>query len=232
MPTAIPTLMTGLDQFEIVRNQISALLELNQLNQQALATVALEDPKLWELRVFTERSNAWEQLLNIDVNAVDANFSPIINVWFDTTQYPQNSGNTVDYQRSDTTFNIDIFGFAASTTDGATGQLPGDREAAFTCQRGIRFVRRIMMASENRHLQLDRKVVGNRWIQSISSLQPQLDSVPIQQIVGSRIALTVEFLEFAPSADLSNILERVLIDVLRAEDGSITLQQEYTYPLP
>ena len=224
--------MTGQDNFEVVRDQISALIELNQLNQQALAIVAAEDPKLWELQVFTERSNAWEQFLNIDVNDPAANFSPIVNVWFDTTQYPGNSGNTVDYQRSDTTYNIDIVGFAASTGDGGTGQLPGDREAAFTCQRGIRFVRRILMAAENRHLQLDRKVVGNRWIQSINSYQPQLDSVPAQQIVGARIALTVEFLEFAPTADLSNILELIHIDVLRAEDGSITLEQEYTFPLP
>lgn len=231
MVDVIQTLMTGQDNFEIVRDQIAALIELNQANQQALAIVALEDPALWKLRVFTERSNPWEQFLNIDVNDAAADFSPIINVWFDTSSYPQNKGNTVEWQRSETTYNIDIVGFAPSTTDGGTGQLPGDREAALTNQRAIRLVRRILMAGENRHLQLDRTIVGDRWIQSITSFQPQLDSAPVQQIVGSRIAFTVAFLEFSPQGDESNILEEVRIDVLRAEDGEIALSQQFNYPL-
>ena len=231
MVDVIQSLMTGQDQFEIVRDQIAALIELNQLNQQALASAALQDPALWELRVFTERSNPWEQFLNIDVNNASANFSPIVNVWFDTTQYPQNLGNTVEWQRSQTTYNVDIVGFAASTDDGGTGQLPGDRESAFTVQRGIRFVRRILMASENIHLQLDRKIVGDRWIQSIEAFQPQLDSIPVQQIVGARISFRVSFLEFSPQGDESQILEEIRIDVLRAEDGQIALQQQFNYPL-
>lgn len=232
MVDVIQTLMTGEDNFEIIRDQVAAIIKLNQENQQALAALVPVDPAPWELRVFTERALPWEQFLNIDVNDVAANFSPIVNVTYDSSQFPEGQGNTVDYQRSSTLYNIDIVGFASAASDGGMGQLPGDREAAFTNQRGIRFVRRILMASENRHLQLDRTIVGNRWIQSINEFQPQLDSVPAQQIVGARIAFRVEFLEFAPSADLSNILEEIRIDVRRAEDGEITLQQQFDYPLP
>ncbi len=226
MVDTIPALMTGEDNFEVVRDQIAGLIKANA-DEQVILAAAEPDPSLWELRVFTERSNAWEQFVNIDVNDAAANFSPIVNVWFDRSQFPGATGNTVDYQRSSSTFNIDIVGFASSADDGGTGQIPGDQEAALVNQRGIRFVRRILMAAENRHLQLDRTVVGNRWIQSITSFQPQLDSNPAQQIVGSRIAFTVEFLEFAPSADLSNLLEEIRIDVHRTEDGEIVLQQQF-----
>lgn len=232
MVDVIQTLMTGQDQFEIIRDQIAALIELNQQNQQVLAAAEFLDPKLWELRVFTERSAPWEQFLNIDVNDANANFSPIVNVWFSRTQFPEDKGNTIEWQRSTPTFFIDIVGFASSEDDGGTGQLPGDREAAFTMQRGLRFVRRILMAQENRFLQLDRKLVANRWFQSIDPFQPQLDSVPAQQIVGARMAFTVDCIEFAPTGDESNILEEIRIDVLRAEDGQITLQQQFNYPLP
>ena len=61
----IPDLIDKEDTFEIVRNQIALILANESASQVALATTAGKpDPNLWALKVYTERSNPWEQALN------------------------------------------------------------------------------------------------------------------------------------------------------------------------
>jgi hypothetical protein len=55
----IGKLITRPKNFTVVRDQIAAILKSETLGQQALAAAAEEDPRLWTLRVFTERSNPW-----------------------------------------------------------------------------------------------------------------------------------------------------------------------------
>jgi hypothetical protein len=83
------------------------------------------------------------------------------------------------------------------------------------------------MAAEYTYLGL-RGLVWQRWPQSITVFQPQLDSRTIQQIVGARLSLRVAFNEFSPQAEPVT-LELLSVDVTRAEGGEVVLQADYDY---
>ena len=186
-----------------------------------LATGAGKDPEDWKLRIFTERSNPWEQFRDGETDE-----SPIVNVWYDNSFFDKSKSNVVSEQVSDTVYNIDIYGYGVSSDDGA-GHKPGDKEAALECQKAIRLVRNILMASENTYLQL-RGLVWERWPQSITSFQPQQSENSVEKIVAARIAFGVRFTELAPQY-VGEPLELLTTTVKRREDGSIYFTAEYDY---
>lgn len=218
----IATLIDKQDNFEIVRDQIAAVLVTEVASQMALATAAAKDPNDWKLRVYTERSNPWEQFLN---NESDR--SPLVNVRFDNSTFDMKKSNILERQASGSTFNIDCYGFDISRDDGGSGHSPGDEGAAKEVQRAIRLVRNILMAAEYTYLGL-RGVVWGRWPQSIQAFDVQIDNRSIQKIVGARLALRVEFNEFSPQV-VPETLELLTTDVIRAEDGEIVLEADYDY---
>lgn len=217
----IQELIDKQDSFEIVRDQIAAILATETANQMALATLGGKNPEDWKLRVFIERSNPWEQFRG---NVVDE--SPLVNVWFDSSFFDGGKSSTVFEQMSETVFNIDIYGYGVSSEDGL-GHKPGDREAALVCQRGIRLVRNILMASENTYLQLQ-GLVWQRHTQSVTSFQPQQGDNNVEKIVAARIAMRVRFTEFSPQFT-GEPLELLSTTVKRAEDGSIFFVADYDY---
>jgi hypothetical protein len=85
------------------------------------------------------------------------------------------------------------------------------------------------MAATYTYLNL-RGVVWQRWPQSITVFQPQLDGRQMQQIVAARLAFRVQYNEFSPQVE-SVELETVAVDVKRTEDGEIVAQAQYDYPL-
>lgn len=215
------------DNFEIIRDEIAAILVTEIASQQALATAAAKDPNDWKLRIFTERSNPWEQYLNESGAATD-DLSPIVNVWYDNSNFDPSGSNIVERQKTEAIFNIDCYGHAISEDDGA-GHKPGDREAAFEVQKALRLVRNILMAAEYTYLGL-RGLVWQRWPQSITVFQPEINGRQIQQIVGARLAFRVVFNEFSPQV-VAETLELLSVDVKRVEDGEIVLEADYAYPL-
>lgn len=220
-------LITGLidkrDTFEIVRDQIAAVLAIEVAEQQALAVIATEDPDQWKLRVFLERSNPWEQFAGSTPDP-----SPLVNVWYSGSTFDKGASNTIERQKADGTFNIDCYGYARSEDDGATGHLPGDREAALAVHRAVRLVRNILLAAPYTYLGL-RGTVWRRWPQSVTVFQPeQTPGVLVPNVVGARLAFQVEFSEFAPQID-EEILELASVQVLRTEDGEIVLEADYDY---
>lgn len=221
----ISNLIDKVDNFELVRDEIAAILVTESAAQQALAVTAGKDPANWKLRVYTERSNPWEAWQNDQTDR-----SPIVNVWFDNSRFDEKSSNNIERQKSETVFNIDCYGYGQSANDPTGGHIPGDREAALESQRAIRLVRNILMAAEYRYLGL-RGLVWQRWPQSITAFQPQQDSRTIQHIVAARIAFRVDFNELAPQIP-EETLEFVSVDVKRTEDGEIVLEADYEYPLP
>lgn len=222
----ISTLIDKQDTFEIVRDQIAQILADEVASQMALAVLAAKDPDDWKLRVFTERSNPWEQLLNAQV----ADTSPIVNVWYDNSNFDSSASTVVERQKTDAVYNIDCYGYGVSKDDGGSGHIPGDKEAAFEVQRALRLVRNILMSAEYTYLDL-RKIVWGRWPQAITVFQPQLDGRSVQQVVGARIQFRVVFNEFSPQVE-SVELEAVQVDIKRAEDGSVVAEADYVYPLP
>ena len=222
----IPALIDKQDTFEIVRDTLAVILATESANQVALATTAGKPNTAdWKPRVFIESSNPWEQY---DDDPADT--SPLVNVWFDNSNFELSASNVMERQKSDGVFNIDCYGYGKSKDDGGTGHEPGDRAAAIEVQKCIRLVRNILMAAEYTYLGL-RGLVWQRWPQSATVFQPQLDGRQMQQIVGARLALRVTFNEFSPQVEPVT-LELLSVDVLRAEDGEIVLDADYDYTTP
>lgn len=221
----LDTLIDKEDNFEVVRTQIAAILALNTAKQQVLAVAAGKDPDLWKFEVYEERSTPWEAFFDESTGTV-TDETPLVNVWYDTGNFPGDKGDTVERQMHDAVYNLDCYAAAVSKNDRTgTGHTPGDLQASFNVQRLIRLVRNILMASENTYLQL-RKTVWQRWIQSINAFQPQLSDRPAVHIIGARIAFNVKFNEFSPQATPED-LETLFATIKRESDGKIVAEAEY-----
>jgi hypothetical protein len=223
----IDTLIDKQDTFEIVRDQIAAILAIETASQQALADQAGKDKDLWKIRPFLERSNPIEQWRDPDINSKDFDKSPIVNVRFDTGSFPRDRGDVVKSQIHNGTINIDCYGLGISCDNALEGHTPGDELAALEAQRAVRLVRNILMASEYTYLALQ-GTVEFRWIENITVFQPQIDSAPVQHVVGARISFTVKFAEFSPQYT-PKTLELLTVQVKRTEDSQVVLQADYDY---
>lgn len=221
----IGTLIDKNDTFEVVRDQIAFILKTNVEAQMALAITAGKDPALWDMRIFLERANPFEQFLPDEPE----NTAPIVNIWYDTQGFDRRKGNVTNRQQSDTTFNIDIYGYGVSSADG-TGHKAGDKVSALEAQRGVRLVRNILMADINTYLQLPKGNVegggfAGRWIGSIQSFQPEIDERPVTNVNAMRISFTTSFNEFSPQK-VNEILTTIGLTVRRAETGEVYFIKE------
>ena len=212
------------DAFEIIRDQIAAILVLEVANQKALATTAGKDPALWDLKIYLERANPFEAYLDDNPDV-----TPIVNVWFDNEQFDKGASNLVERQKGTGIFNIDVYAVGVTESDGA-GHKPGDREAALNAQRGIRLIRNILMAAENMYLQLTRQTAWDRIPQAITLFQPTIGDQPVQKVMGARLALSVSYNEFSPQVN-GEIMELLSVDIKRTEDDQLVAEADYNYPL-
>lgn len=216
----IQELIDKQDNFEIIRDQIAAILAIETANLQALATAAGEDPDDWKFLVYLERSNPWERYLNSDDQ------TPIVNVWYDSTSFDLAASNVVEAQKGEGVFNIDCYGRGLARADGA-GHVAGDLEAATECHRVIRLVRNVLMSAYYTYLNL-RGTVWRRFIQSINIFQPQETERSTQQIVAGRVALSVHYHEYSPQY-VPETLELLSAQVTRASDGEVYVNADYDY---
>lgn len=233
MPTTLPSLIDKQDGFEVLRDQIALILFENQAAQQVLATAGGKDPALWKLRVYTERANPWEEFLNAPEDA-NPDKSPIVHVWYESGTFDEARSGAVDRQVHAGIFNVDVYGWGLAAELASGGHLPGDREAALTAQRGARLARNILMAGENTYMQFrgvdnpaPAPAVWSRWITSISSFQPEQGGEAAHAIVGVRLALRVEFNEYAPQVEAEDVLEFVAVDIHRQSDGLLVAEVDF-----
>lgn len=213
------------DAMEVIRDQIALILATEIANQKVLAAAAAKDPALWDVKIYTERSNPWEQFLNDPEN----NNTPLANVYFDTETFDLKRSNVVETQTANGIFNIDVYGYGIASEDGA-GQKVSDKEAALEVQRAIRLIRNIIMAAENTYLQLPRGSAWDRMPQSITVFQPQIDGRAIQKVLGARLALNVSYNELSPQIQ-GNALDYLAVDVKRSFDGQIIVEADYDYTI-
>jgi len=218
----IQTLIDKQDTFEIVRDQIAAILAAEVVSQKALAITAGKDPALWDFKVYAERSNPWEAYLN-DI----AEQTPLVNVWYDSSNFSESTSNIVEKQATDGIFNIDCYGVANSSDNPGGGHNPGDQAAAFAVQRVLRLVRNILMSAEYTYLGL-RGLVWQRWPQTITMFQPQQDRGSVRPVIAARVGFRVKFNEFSPQIS-GDMLELVSASVKRTEDGEILFDADYDY---
>jgi hypothetical protein len=230
--TATPKLTALIDKVdnkELVRDQIAAILLVESTGQQALARSLGKDPDLWKLRIYTEASSPWEAFLGQDVDGskLPVDTSPIVNVWWQSSEDDASASNTVERQKVTAIFNIDCHGYAVSRAS-EDGHDSGDVLAAREAQRAERLVRNILMAGHYTYLEL-RKIVWRRWRNSSSAFQPSIDNRAVQNVMGVRMALQVEFNEFSPQAE-GQPIEAIALEIKRLSDGLIYLTANYPEP--
>lgn len=214
----IDHLINKQDNFEIVRDQIAAILVTEIESQKALALIDNEDEALWDMRVYTERSNPWE---DFPPRAQDKR--PLINVWFEDINFEKPKSQVIDRQNGLCRFNVDVYGFG-QTSSTESGHDSGDKSAVFETHRAVRLVRNILMADTYTYLGL-RGLVWGRWPEAIRVFQPREQAA--EHVVGARLTLEVSINEFAPQYTPVD-LEYVAIEVNRADDGLIFLAS-YNY---
>ena len=220
MPALIKTLIDRADNFEIVRDSIAAMLLIESAGQQALAASAGRDAKDWRLRIFLERStpwSVWQQ--NPQKNDLRVDVSPIVNVSYSRSGFDRAKGDIVERQASDSTFNIDCYGYGLSRDDN-TGHVPGDKDASMEAQRAARLVRSILMAAAYVDMQ-QRGVLWQRWVSSIEMLSVQTEHA-MQRIECARIAFDCTFNEFSPQ-NQGVPLSLISTGFTRAETGEVFL---------
>ena len=211
------------DNVEVIRDQIAAIILDEQAGQQALATAAGKDPRLWALRVFTERSNPWAAFQAGEDEALDV--TPIVNVAFENTNFDKAASNTVQRQKGAFTFNIDCYGYGVARDATGDGHIAGDEQAAIDSARAVRLVRNILMSERYTYLGM-RKTVWSRWTANVTAFQPEFDGRTIQQVLATRIAFEVEASEFGPQIQ-GNPLDIISVTVKRAETGEIYFVTEF-----
>lgn len=215
------------DTFEIVDQQIAAILAAETAAQQALATGAGKDPALWEFDTFLEKMNPWEMFQN---NMV---VTPVVNVWYDNSNFAPAAGTAVNHQTDSATYNIDIYAAEPASDNDQGGYYAPDQKTVATLHRIARLIRNIIMHPDNTYLQLKQTVngkegnlVGKRWIQSKEIFQPQIGDRPVPYVIACRTVLNVTFPE-TPVLETFPTLEIVGIEAKRAEDGKIILEADF-----
>lgn len=227
MPALIPSLIEQVDTLEIVRDQIAAILLVESEGQQQRAALAGKDPTQWELRVFAERTNPWDEFKRgDDENQAPPANPPIINVSFNDDSADLGTSNIIERQKFSGIFHVDCYGcgFSSAKQD---GHDPGDARAAMESQRAARLCRKILMSAMYVDLGLP-GLVWRRWVTTRTSLSPQFDSRPAHHVNVMRIAFQVDYNEFSPQWE-GQPLELISIQVDRAENGEVLLKADYPH---
>ncbi len=222
----LQTLINKQDTFEIVRDQLAAILVSEIANQQTLAEEADLNPDDWKVRIFTEQSNPFSVFQCAEGSAPEDR-SPICNIWYDGGDFDMARSNVVEKQLHNMRFNFDIYGFGITREVEGGGHTPGDQVAALETQRALRLIRNILMAGPNTYLQL-RGTVWRRMPSSMQMFQPKMNEMPVQNVLGCRLTMLIEGSEYSPQFT-PEIVELFTIALKRKEDGEVYLNFEYEY---
>lgn len=227
MPARIQELIapSARDNFRVILDQIGAILKVESEGQQALAAAAHRNPRDWAIRVYTERSNPWDEFPQPEGCEDHLDPVPIVNVSLDNMSYDGMASNAVSRQRCTGTYHIDCYGFGVSADVPVGGHSPGDWLAADAAQRALQIVRNIIMSSYYTYLGM-RGVVGKRWPQSVTMFQPQIDNRVVEHVVAVRMSLAVEFNEFSPQYQ-GEPLELLSTEVRRSSTGELLFGADF-----
>jgi hypothetical protein len=224
VPAQVQQLIDKFDSFELVRDQIAAILKTESDGQKSLAVAAGKDPSLWALRVFTERSSPWQAFKDDDCQP------PIINVWFENASPNRSSSNVISHQEMLGTFHVDCYGQGVDQRV-ASGQRSADDLAAREAHRAARLVRNILMsgyytllgfpmASEFTPEQKaagERQIVMSRFPGATTVFQPTQDEQPVSRVCAVRFDLEVTYNE--TSQEYQGVpLELLALTMQRTED--------------
>ncbi len=212
MAALLTTLIDKQDNSELVRNKVAQILA-DEIAAQFILAAAEDDPSLWNFLVFSERSNPWE-LLN-DVNGKVTGEPRLVNVWLDNSVFVD--GDIVRRQQPTTTINIDCMSTKSALDNPAGGiTTPADEAASLDAEIVERLVRNILMSAIYMNLQM-KGIVGKRWISRTQKFQPDRDDQPAVNSMGYRVVLEVSHNEFSPQ-EAGVSLDLIVTEIEKGED--------------
>lgn len=220
MTVVIQSLIESNAAWEDVRDQISNILAIEEASQVALATAnGSVDPTQWAFNVYEERSNPWEVFRD------DAEVTPIVNVWYDSSTSVERTSGHAGKQTLRSVFNVDCYagGITTKTDD---GQDPGDKRAATNVQRIARLAMKILMADTYMYLGL-KGTVGRRALPEIKAFQPQVEGNALH-VAAIRLRFEVDHNELTVEYEPTT-LDMVTVEVTRQSDGLVFFNGTYDY---
>jgi len=219
------------DTFELVRDELAAILVVESANQEALASAADKDPRLWKLDVFSETTNPWQAFIDAPQSQKDV--TPIINIWYDAWNTDRGRSNNVKRQQGPAIFNIDCYGYGVSSADETSaGHVLGDAKGAKEAQRALKLVRNILMHGAYTYLGFQgQDLVAGREVSAINTFQPNIEGREIEKVHGVRLALSVSINELSPQV-VPTTLDLISILVKRQSDGKVILEADFAATPP
>lgn len=186
------------DAFEIIRDQIAGIIDIEMENQYQMA-VKDGDPVAEDYKVTTYIENDEPLAAGSDLNIF-----PIVNVWLDQTRNESGSAK-VNTAKETATYRIDLY--AVGNYD---GKFAG-RKASLKVWKLARCVRRILKSDAYTYLLL-RGLVSGSEIKSMEGGAPNMadSAVKVCQV---RITLDVTFDQNAPQTT-GETLEIIPVTIL------------------
>ena len=109
----IETLLEKNDNFQIIGAKIADILKTEIENQKQLAIDAGKDSSLFDVKVFYERSNPFEEYLNNESFT-----TPLVNVWIEGMTFDRSASNEIAFQKSESTYHVDVYAVGDGYGDG------------------------------------------------------------------------------------------------------------------
>jgi hypothetical protein len=218
----ITSLINKQDNFEIVRNQIAAILAAEFASQMSLAEDDDLGPTPWDVDVFIESTNAFE-IMRSDDSDPNAYVKPLVNVIWLSSTFDKGRGDPTKQQIAHGKFAIECYASSQGGDDGSTGHLPADVEAQKNVQQVARLVRNILMSPEYAYLGM-RKTVESRWVNSVNSHLPKAENEQVRRVSAITIDFSVAFVEFSPQYEPENL---ELIHITVSDTGQVLVEAEF-----
>ncbi len=213
MANTLPDLLTAPDTVEVVRDQIYEIIRDNALEQETTLGGGAD----YRMRVFRERTRPFDLFANDTQRLADD--SPVVNVWFETENFPLNLGDRVEKQIAAGVFNVDVYAVATTKPDATnptTEDRAGDEESMFRALRAARYVRQFLMAAMNTNLQIP-GTIYDRWVGAIDKLPPELLGDSALDVVGVRVTVEVNYQETGIQT-AGTPITRITVDANRLGD--------------
>jgi hypothetical protein len=218
----ITQLIDKQDNFEIIRDQIAAILALEIANQRALAVSdGKTNPDSWNFAVYRERSNPWQALDDDNGKPSGDMVNGLVNVFYQDDEFENGGSNPINYQRSTGTFIIDAYAHK-----NRRGSTPGDELASLEADRIGRLVRNIIMYSQYTYLEL-RSIVEGRYFTRREKLQPDIRDESAHGVIVMRQYLRVNYTESSfdvPTVDLDLLTSQCTF----GDSGEVLVDFDYT----
>lgn len=207
MAARLTALIDKQDNNEIIRDQIAALLAVEEANQRTLAIAASQDPNNYKFDVYIERSRPFESL-TAKGDGSEIGQMPLVNILFDNDVFDNKNADQTQKQRVKGTFFIDCY-----AQKNRTALMMGDEATSKESDRIARLVRNIIMSAEYYQLGLGHKeygigknIVFKRYVMRREKFFPSdREGQVFENVIATRITLEVEYNETSPQINTRDL---------------------------